>query len=168
MVIENEGLTIEIRVLHGDIEAQKISEFMANSEPWATLKRTYQDSVSMLNDPMREVYVAAVAGEIVGFTILQMKGAFVGYIQTVGVLPGWRNQGVGSRLIQFAEGRIFSEAPNAFICVSSFNEGAQRLYERLGYQVVGELSDYIVPGHSEILMRKSIAPLTEFKPVKGT
>jgi len=90
----------------------------------------------------------------------------VGYIQTVGVLPGWRDRGLGSRLIQFAEGRIFREAPNAFICVSSFNEGARRLYERLGYKVVGELTDYIVPGHAEILMRKTIAPLTEFNPEK--
>jgi hypothetical protein len=29
---------------------------------------------------------------------------------------------------------------------------------------VGELHDYIVAGHSEILMRKSIAPLSEFIP----
>jgi hypothetical protein len=31
-----------------------------------------------------------------------------------------------------------------------------------GYEVIGELKDYIVPGHSEILLRKTIAPLTEF------
>jgi ribosomal protein S18 acetylase RimI-like enzyme len=168
MVVDNKGLIIDIRQLKGADEVHLISEFMATAEPWATLKRTYEDSVRMLNDPMREVYVADAAGEIAGFTILQMKGAFVGYLQTVGVLPSWRNQGIGSRLIQFAEERIFSEAPNAFICVSAFNVGALRLYERLGYQVVGELSDYIIPGHSEILMRKSIAPLTEFKPAEGS
>ncbi len=165
--VEQEDLIIDIRQLKGADEVHLISEFMANSEPWATLKRTYEESVSMLNDPMREVYVADVGGEVAGFTILQMKGAFVGYIQTVGVLQNWRNLGIGSRLIRFAEGRIFSGAPNAFICVSSFNERARRLYERLGYTVVGELTDYIIPGHSEILMRKTIAPLTEFKPEKG-
>ncbi len=164
--VEQEDLIIDIRQLKGGDEVHLLSEFMANSEPWATLKRTYEESVRMLNDPMREVYVADVGGEVAGFTILQMKGAFVGYIQTVGVLPGWRDRGIGSRLIQFAEGRIFREAPNAFICVSSFNEGARRLYERLGYKVVGELTDYIVPGHAEILMRKTIAPLTEFNPEK--
>jgi ribosomal protein S18 acetylase RimI-like enzyme len=63
----------------------------------------------------------------------------------------------------FAERRIFSETPNAFICVSSFNGGARRLYERLGYQVIGELEDYVIPGHSEILLRKTIGPLTEFR-----
>ena len=41
-------------------------------------------------------------------------------------------------------------------------EGAQRLYERLGYDVVGEFKDYIISGHSEILLRKTIAPLSEY------
>jgi [ribosomal protein S18]-alanine N-acetyltransferase len=50
------------------------------------------------------------------------------------------------------------------MCVSSFNHDAQRLYQRLGYQIVGELSDYIVRGHSEILLRKTVGPLTGFSP----
>jgi ribosomal protein S18 acetylase RimI-like enzyme len=101
--------------------------------------------------------------EIVGFIVLIMSGALVGYIQTVGVMPEWRNKRIGSRLLEFAEDKIFGKAPNAFLCVSSFNKKAQELYKRLGYEVIGELKDYIVPGHFEILLRKSIAPLTEFR-----
>jgi hypothetical protein len=41
---------------------------------------------------------------------------------------------------------------------------ARRLYEQRGYQVVGELTDYIVEGHSEILLRKTHGPLTSFTP----
>ena len=44
----------------------------------------------------------------------------------------------------------------------SFNHAARRLYERQGYTVVGELSDYIVEGYSEILLRKTRGPLTGF------
>ena len=62
----------------------------------------------------------------------------------------------------FGEERIFGETPNAFVCVSSFNKGARRLYERMGYEVIGELRNFIVPGHSEVLLRKTIAPLSEF------
>ena len=54
-----------------------------------------------------------------------------------------------------------SYTPNVFICASSFNPAAQRLYERLGYTVVGELTDYIARGHSEILLRKTTGPLNE-------
>jgi ribosomal protein S18 acetylase RimI-like enzyme len=46
--------------------------------------------------------------------------------------------------------------------VSSFNEGARRLYQRHGYEVVGELTDYIVKGHSEILLRKTFGPIASF------
>ena len=65
-------------------------------------------------------------------------------------------------MLKFAEELIFSKAPNVFLCVSSFNKKAQKLYRRLGYETIGKLKDYIVPGHSEILLRKTIAPITEF------
>jgi ribosomal protein S18 acetylase RimI-like enzyme len=137
---------------------------MANSEPWITLRRGYAESLALMTDPAREVYLAVVGDEIVGFVVIVMQGAFVGYIQSVGLWPGWRGQGIGSRLLAFAEKRIFQETPNAFICASSFNPGVKRLYERLGYEVVGELKDYIVAGHSEILYRKTTGPRAGFVP----
>jgi ribosomal protein S18 acetylase RimI-like enzyme len=109
------------------------------------------------------VYLAVSHNDIVGFMILNMHGAFVGYVQSVCIAPEWRNRGIGSQLMAYAEKRIFSVTPNVFICVSSFNPGAQRLYERRGYHVIGELKDYIISGHSEILLRKTIAPLAEFE-----
>ena len=140
---------------------------MTDSEPWRTLGRDYETSLRIVTDPVKEVYVAYAGTEIdaiAGFLILNMTGAFVGYIQTVCVAPEWRGRGLGAILISFAEERIFRETPNVFMCVSSFNTDAQRLYERLGYQRVGELADYIVAGHSEILLRKTIGPLTGFHP----
>ncbi len=154
---------IEIRQLRNPEEAEQCARVMCASEPWITLRRSYKDSFIMLTDPSREIYLAVVQGQIGGFMILNMKGAFVGYIQTVCIFPEWRNTGIGTTLIDFAEERIFQDSPNVFMCVSSFNLNAQRLYERLGYGVVGELKDYIVPGHSEILLRKTVAPLTEYK-----
>jgi len=162
--MENSGnLSVEIRRLQNAVEAEKCAELMANSEPWITLRRTYEGSMKMLSDPSREVYLAVVKDEIVGFIVLIMSGAFVGYIQTVGVMPEWRDRGIGSKLLKFAEDKIFAKAPNVFMCVSSFNKKAQKLYKKLGYEVIGELKDYIVSGHSEILLRKSIAPLSEFR-----
>ena len=70
-----------------------------------------------------------------------------------------RGRGVGTRLVEFAERRIFSETPNVFLCVSSFNPRARALYERLGYELIGELKDYLIEGASEFLMRKTIGPI---------
>jgi len=136
---------------------------MASSEPWKTLGRTYEACLERMRDETKERYVAlGEDGRALGFIVLNMQGAFVGYIQTVCVAAETRGQGLGARLVRFAEERIHRDSPNVFLCVSSFNEGAKRLYERLGYTVVGELADYIVRGHSEILMRKSLGSLDEF------
>jgi ribosomal-protein-alanine N-acetyltransferase len=143
-------------------EAESCARLMADSEPWLTLGRTYETSLRVIQDPTREVYVARDGAGLAGFLILCMTGALVGYIQTVLVHPERRGQGIGSRLLEFAEQRILRQSPNVFMCVSSFNRGARRLYERLGYRVIGELNDYIVNGHSEILLRKTVGPLTGF------
>ena len=70
-----------------------------------------------------------------------------------------RGQGLGTRLVEFAEKRIFRDTPNVFLCVSSFNPRARALYERLGYERIGELKNYLIDGASELLMRKTIGPI---------
>jgi [ribosomal protein S18]-alanine N-acetyltransferase len=154
---------LSISRMHPDnSEAELCARLMATSEPWLTLGRSYEASLAIVRDPTREVYLARDSDGLAGFVILCLTGAFVGYIQTVAVQPERRGQGVGSKLLQFAEERIFADFPNVFMCVSSFNREAQRLYQRMGYAVIGELTDYIVAGHSEILLRKTIGPLSTF------
>jgi [ribosomal protein S18]-alanine N-acetyltransferase len=149
----------EIRPLAAVVEARRCAEMMCSTEPWITLGRNFDESLALLQDPAREIYVAADEGELKGFIILNMRGAFTGYIQTVCVDGSARGGGLGTRLVEFAERRIFAETPNVFLCVSSFNPRAHKLYERLGYELIGELKDYLVRGESEFLMRKTIGPL---------
>jgi ribosomal protein S18 acetylase RimI-like enzyme len=156
---------MHIRPLGDRCEIDACATIMATSEPWITLGRTQEQSRAVVADPDAEVYVALPADdsdEVLGFVVLVMRGAFIGYIRTLAVRERYRGGGVGSSLIAFAERRILRETPNVFMCVSSFNPRARALYERLGYSVVGELTDYIVRGHSEWLLRKSVAPLAEF------
>lgn len=76
--------------------------------------------------------------------------------------PAARGGGVGTALVNFAE-RIFSAHVNVFLCVSAFNTGAQRLYERLGYTRVGVLTDYLAVGQSELLLRKTRGPIGSYR-----
>lgn len=153
---------IEIKPLEGRDRAGACARMMSSSEPWLTLGRDYHSSLAMFTDPGREVLVADKGGEVAGFVVLIMDGPFIGYVQSLGVDPGCRGRGLGAALMARAEERIFAATPNVFICVSSFNPGARRLYQRLGYEEIGELKDWIVAGHSEILMRKTIGPLNGF------
>lgn len=165
MAAEGTAHPIEIRRLGSAEESRVCARMMAGSEPWITLKRGYEESLALVEDPSREVYVALEAGRLRGFVILNMSGAFAGYVQTVCVGVEDRSRGIGSRLMRFAEERVFRESPNVFLCVSSFNPRAKALYEKLGYEMVGELKDYIVEGHSEYLLRKTIGPLQEFRKI---
>jgi len=153
---------LDIRPQRDAADAEWSARLMSESEPWVTLGRTFTESLSILRDPTREVHLAVRGERRLGFVILVMGGALVGYIQTVCVAPEARGQGLGTRLVAFAEERIFRESPNVFMCVSSFNDGARRLYERLGYEVVGTLTGYLVPEHDEILLRKSRGPWRGF------
>ena len=58
-----------------------------------------------------------------------------------GVAAEYRNRGVGAALLAAYEAR--SEARHLFLCVSSFNEGARRFYERHGYVHRGTLPAYM-------------------------
>ncbi|MFN2565832.1 MAG: GNAT family N-acetyltransferase [Gemmatimonadaceae bacterium] len=162
--LEIDARRVTVRPIAGDDEVRVCAQIMATSDPWVTLGRTTDQALAILSDrEVQEIYVAVHEGTVVGFVILVLKGAFVGYIRTVAVHADWRSRGLGRRLLRFAEERIFRESPNVFLCVSSFNTRARSLYDRLGYETVGELRDYIVRGHSEWLMRKTLGPHAEFR-----
>lgn len=142
------------------------ARLMASNEPWITLQRNYADSISLLEDTASEVYFLQRDGEGIGFVMIKMKGSFTGYIQTIVLLDNARGQGIGEAVIRHIEELIFQTHPNVFICASSFNIRAQKLYLRMGYEVIGILKDYVVSGYDEVLMRKTRGSLHDFKKQK--
>ncbi len=153
------GDGFSLRPFRDAADAEACAALMAGSEPWRTLGRDRAALVASLRTPGPERYLAERDGGCAGLLVLNLRGAFVGYLQTVAVAERFRGRGLGTALVGFAEARILRDHPNVFLCVSDFNPGARRLYERLGYTVVGELPDYLVRGRGEILMRKSRGPL---------
>jgi ribosomal-protein-alanine N-acetyltransferase len=157
---------IRFRRLADEKEARVLAGMMARSEPWITLRRSAADMFELLADRALETHVAIADAQLAGVIVVNMKGAFVGYIRGLAVAPEWRSRGIGSQLLKFAEDRIFRQSPNVFLCVSGFNPRAQRFYRRLGYRRIGELKNYVIAGASEILMRKTIGPKVGFKPAR--
>ncbi|MCC6930071.1 MAG: GNAT family N-acetyltransferase [Gemmatimonadaceae bacterium] len=138
---------------------------MSTTDPWITLGRDHARCLAAVQLPTHEAWVALDADDAVaGFVLLVLQGAFIGYIRSIAVRADLRSRGVGRALLDFAERRSHRESPNVFLCVSSFNSRARALYERYGFALVGELTDFVVAGHSEWLMRKSIAPITGYTP----
>lgn len=135
---------------------------MLDSEPWQTLQRSFESAIQALQDGGKELPVVLREGNVAAFVLLDLRGPLSGYIQSICVRPADRGRGLGSALMRWAEERIFRDSPNVFICVSSFNTRARRLYERLGYTVVGCLDAFIVKQHDEILLQKTSGPWAGF------
>jgi len=59
------------------------------------------------------------------------------YVSNLAVLPSVRGRGIGSRLLAFAEGQArLMGLVRLSLCVDLDNTGAQRLYQRTGYETV--------------------------------
>lgn len=157
------AIPVSIQKTSATADLQWCAELMATNEPWITLQRNYDDSLKLLQDPISEVYLLQADQHRIGFVMIKMKGSFTGYLQTIVISEHARGNGIGEAAIRYAEELIFELSPNVFICASSFNIGAQKLYQKLGYEVIGILKDYIIKGHDEVFMRKTMAPLHDFK-----
>ena len=151
-------MQINISPMLSGAQEQACAEMMAASDPWQTLGFDLPAALRIVCASDRERYVAHVDGRLAGLLLLNLHGTFAGYIQIIGIAPEFRGQGCGSALLGFAEERIFRDLHNVFLCVSSFNHAARRLYARRGYAEVGELTDFLVAGHSEFLLRKTRGP----------
>lgn len=137
-----------------------LARLMADDPLWQRYGVTEASAARRLGQGLAEgatIAVAEVDGEPAGFVWYVAKGAFArsGYIMLIGVQPQHRGQGVGEALMAHAEAAMFAAATDIFLLVSDFNVAAQRFYARLGYQQVGAIPDYVVPGITELILRKT-------------
>ena len=149
---------VEIRA--GREEDQEwCARLMAGSEPWVTLGQDLELCRQKVARAGKELFVAegGAGQELAGFMLLVAYG-FAGspYINSIAVASEARGRGVGADMLRYAE-KHFAGRQHLFLLVSSFNVRAQAFYRRERYEYVGELKDYIVPGHSELIFRKRLA-----------
>lgn len=142
-----------------DAERDACARIMAGSDPWTTLGIGVERARAVFDPPDREYYVARDGDAVAGFVVISMQGVLRGYLQTIAVAADRRGTGLGARLLEFVERRVFRDSPNVFLFVSSFNAAARRFYEAHGYEAIGEVRDFLVAGHGEWLMRKTIGPI---------
>lgn len=138
------------------------AKMMSVTDPWIALGIDYDHCLKSFDGSHREVFLLKKEGEIIGFVIIQPQGTFKGYIQTLAINDAHRGAGLGTLLLQFCQERILQYSPNIFICVSSFNTKAVELYNRFGFELIGELKDFVKTGFTELLLRKTTGPLTDY------
>jgi len=125
------------------------------SEPWQTLNERVDFSTYLT---VNQAYVCTIGDAPAGFILFTQEPVFArgGYIRAIGVDPAKRRQGIGRKLLAFAESRIARRSPNVYLCVSSFNRQGRSFYKGLGYTRVGKLPGLIVPDASEYIFWKRL------------
>jgi ribosomal protein S18 acetylase RimI-like enzyme len=90
--------------------------------------------------------VVEPGGELIGQAFVMLKsgerdaadGEERAYVFSFRVKSGWRNQGIGGFLMRFIEEDLRQRGFKLVtLNVAKENQAAQRLYQRLGYRVVG-------------------------------
>ncbi|MEN8123719.1 MAG: GNAT family N-acetyltransferase [Bacteroidota bacterium] len=151
----------KIKKITSKEEKEICAKIMSSSDPWITLGISQKAILNNLNDTLNETYAVFIENIIVGTFVLQTKGAFTGYLKSIALKKEWRGKNLGEKMMNYIEDHLFSMSQNVFLCVSSFNNKAQIFYQKLGYEKVGTLTDYIAEGYDEILMRKTKGPILD-------
>jgi ribosomal protein S18 acetylase RimI-like enzyme len=103
--------------------------------------RVKKASIDLYNTPHSEIWLATVAKKPVGFVELSVHeradGARVGHIDSVAVMPHFREQGIGSELVLWALDRFSHQGVRAAsLQVRASNTAALRIYRKIGFVAV--------------------------------
>lgn len=111
------------------------------------------DLISVLTMPGVVRLKAMSAGQMVGFIAGDVRRAEnVAWIATIGVLPAYRQRGIGAALLQACEQNIPLSVLR--LCVRTDNHAAILLYERFGYTRKGIWKAYYQDGAEALVMEK--------------
>jgi [ribosomal protein S18]-alanine N-acetyltransferase len=141
-------------------DREAVIRMLADSDPWKRLGYTavHWERLFTPLPPGREGYVLEQDGMVAGLALLRRQFLFGDYLELLAIAPSTQRKGLGRALLNHLERIVFARSTNLFACVSDFNTSARQFYERNGYVQVGPLPDLLMPGTSELLLRKTIGP----------
>ena len=148
-----------IRTMQAD-DRESVVQLLGGSDPWKTLGYGKDDwnRIFCPTPQGRDCYVALLDRHVAGVAIVRQKFLLGDYLELLGVADSARKQGVGRRLLEHVEQLVFERAENLFACVSDFNEPARAFYKKHGYQEIGPMPNFLIPGSAELLLRKTAGP----------
>ncbi|MBU6432386.1 MAG: GNAT family N-acetyltransferase [Nitrospirae bacterium] len=137
-----------------------VIELLAGSDPWKRLGYQAGDwDIYFTPLPQgRDSYVVDQNGNVAGIAIVRQKFLLGDYLELLAVADWARGKQLGGKLLGHIEPIVFGRATNLFACVSDFNAQARAFYKKHGYQEIGPMPNFLIPGSAEILLRKTAGP----------
>ena len=141
-------------------DREAVIELLTDSDPWKRLGYQANDWDCYFT-PLpqgRDSYVVDQSNKAAGIAVVRQKFLLGDYIELLGVADWARGKGLGGQLLAHVEATVFARVKNLFACVSDFNDQARHFYKRQGYQEIGPMPNFLIPGSTEILLRKTSGP----------
>lgn len=149
-----------VKRLEAAADIAACATMMAESPPWSLLYFSRDQCLEELLNPEVQVDGAmGENGELIGFLASMANG--IGsepMVEYLCIAPKSRGMRVGQGLMSYFEDVLFPDADNLYLFVSDINPDAARLYERLGYQMIGALPNFNLKAQTEFLHRKTRRP----------
>lgn len=129
---------VEIRPFQpADLEAVARIEEKVFSTPWS--KESFEQ---FLKDPCYQLWVALVEEKIVGYCVAQLVPPEA-EIHNIAVDTGYWRQGVASKMLKyFLNSMRQDNVEEVFLMLRKSNLAAQKLYQKFGFSLKGERSNY--------------------------
>lgn len=114
----------------------------------------------LVKNPEAVTWIAEEDGMMAGFAIVawgRSVSAEGGYLQTIEVVPEFRNRGVGEKLVGLAEISAWSaDSETLSLHVDAENDAAIALYEKCGYRRRGRRDHYYARGRAALFYEKQL------------
>ncbi|MCP4141023.1 MAG: GNAT family N-acetyltransferase [Chloroflexi bacterium] len=134
----------------GDLSSlRSLEKVCFSQDAWALI-----DLIAVLTFPNVIRLKAVDEGRMVGFIAgdPRLSEGF-SWIATVGVLPDYRRQGIGRRLLNLCEEQLPTTRVRLSVRIS--NEEAIQLYRQEGYQTINIWESYYKDGADAVVMEKN-------------
>ncbi len=137
-----------------------VVRLLGDSDPWKRLGYSQEDwgRIFCPIPQGRESFVADLEGKVSAIAIVRQKFLLGDYLELLGVAAWARGRSIGAQLLDHVESLVFARTKNLFVCVSDFNMAARDFYKKQGYQEIGPMPNFLIPGSAEILLRKTAGP----------
>jgi ribosomal protein S18 acetylase RimI-like enzyme len=145
------------RVVCRRVGPERLDEVMAIMAECFDFKGSLRRNIRhLLHSPSARCFAAYMQGRLVGYLmVLFRRNSRVGRVYAVAVLPEYRLQGIGRRLMQRAESAARQwGCERLMLEVRMDNVAAHRMYARLGYEESAVLGGYCHDGAHAFQMQK--------------
>jgi ribosomal protein S18 acetylase RimI-like enzyme len=130
-------------------ELRKLEDICFGDDSWPLW-----DLIAVLTVPKIARFKAVVGEKMAGFIAGDPHPRQrIGWIATLGVLPGYRRLGIAEALLAQCEEEL--AFPRIRLSVRRSNEPALALYTKAGYQMVETWRRYYHSGEDELVLEKS-------------